>query len=237
MELAPDLLDRFGLPIREVGSMQLAIERARLHWPSGEARVWVLLQAAWSGENEVALEVSGESGSVRRSVRVPHGEVRRVRLPLSLVGGAEPLVLRVHAPIREGASRVRAAWLPGATAQAEAQASTFGTLVGAIKQAVGMREKRPALQAEPRAELPLQLEAFAGEAPIAAEEEAVWQPGMPEPLAFGLRVADGAPAATQASRADGSGDRPECPRCFTRAYAEQVRAERRCPSCGNAWAL
>jgi hypothetical protein len=234
----PDLLDRLGLAISEHGSVQVAVESPQLHWPSGEVRVAVLLQAAWSGELPVTLELEGGGARTRRAVQVGPGEVRRVRLSLQLPGGAQPLLLKVHAPIPAGATRVRSAWLKDAQPAEEASGSVVDTFWGAVRQALGQRAPRVEVRAPEQGEVPVVLRAVGRDAPIAAEQETVWQPGMADPdAAVPLQIAEVAPAMRTEARVSAQGERIQCPHCYALVYPEEVRVQLRCPSCDHAWAV
>lgn len=233
---APDVLDALGLPIAEVGAVQVAVESARLYWPAGDARVVLLLQAAWSGDLSAELELSGGGQSLKRSVKLSPAEVRRVRLPLTLADGASPLQLRVSAKIPEGAERIRAAWLKDEPAS-KPDEGVGAALFGALKQALGKSEKRPVRRAAEQGSVPVVLEAVGAALPVAAEEETAWSPGMPVPEAASLRAVDVAPPPSQHSRVDSAGERPECPACYARADLELIKAQRHCPSCGHTWLL
>jgi hypothetical protein len=235
---APDILERLGFAITEVGAAQVAVESARLFWPGGQVRVAVLVQAAWSGELSVELELRAGQGVARRSVRLGEAEVRRVRLPLELPGGAEPLQLRVRAAIAASSQRIRTPWISGGSAPEPAGSdSTFGAILGALKHAVGRREVRPEVRAPDDAAVAVQLEALGGEPPIAAEDELVWSPGMPEPEpGLSLRVHTGDRAMSTERHAQARGERRECPHCYALAYVEEVRDHNfRCPSCDHDW--
>ena len=239
MALAPDVLDALGLPILEVGGVQLAVESARLYWPSGEARVAVLVQAAWSGAVTVELELTSGNARVVRQVTARDTEVRRARLPLSLPEGVAPISLSVKSTIPSDAERVRAAWLKDQVApEPKPDASTFGAMFGALRFAMGKREKKVEVRGPEQGALSLELEPVGAVAPIAAEDEAFWQPGMPAPEATGeLRVAMPAPPMSTESKTAARGERIECPHCFALAYVEEVRVELRCPSCAHDWRL
>ena len=237
MAHAPDVLDALGLAILEVGGVQLAVESARIYWPSGEARVTLLVQAAWSGTVNVELAlVSGDARAVRQAT-VRDTEVRRQRIPLSLPSGAAPISLQVKSTIPADAERVRPAWLKDQVApEPKPDASMFGAIAGALKFAVGKREKKVEARGPEQGALAVELEAVGGAPPIAAEDEAFWQPGMPAPEATGeLRVAMPAPPMSTETRTATRGDRIECPHCFALAYVEEVRVELRCPSCAHDW--
>jgi len=233
----PDVLDGLGLAITEVGGAQVAIESARLFWPSGELRVVVVVQAAWSGQVAVSLSLRGPTGAEVWTTKLAHAEVRRVRLARALPHGTEPLTLEVESSIPAGAERVRAPWIPGVVQGDPSESgSTVDALVGALRQAMGKRAAPAAARAPERATLPVRVAAVGGAARIAAQEEVIWQPGMADPTQVsGLQVEDLTAPPTLVSRAKGESHRPECPWCFTRAYLEEVRADHRCPSCGHMW--
>jgi hypothetical protein len=239
-ESVPDVLDLMGVAISEVGSAHIGVEWAR-RWPTGSARVAVVLQAAYSGALLVDLALNASNGSLgQRQVALSHGEVRRVRFPFEASEAlmAAPLTLLVKAPVPAGASRIRPVWLRQDSAADGAQAggSMFGALFGAVKQAVGVRPKKGQPMAPSSRELAIALVAAEGEMPIAAEEEAVWQPGMDVPKESQLIAQPSASASTNASAPRVTeGERPECPSCHGRFYLELIRAGMRCPSCGQPW--
>ena len=64
----PDVLETLGMSITEGGAIQVGTDRA-LRAPSGEGRVTVVLQSAWSGSLEVQVTVkSPAEASVTRKV-------------------------------------------------------------------------------------------------------------------------------------------------------------------------
>jgi hypothetical protein len=182
-------------------------------------------------EASVELTLRAASTHQPRQVRVQAGEVRRVRLELWLPGGVEPLSLQIQC-VLSGAPRIRPSWVR----VAEPGPSTGGVLRSALRQALGRQVKPDAPVAPESAAIPLVLEALGGELPVAAADEAMWQPGMAIPASRGLRAEVGRPMSL-APLADATGERPECRNCFTRQYLEVVRAMQSCPTCGHRWDL
>lgn len=230
--MQPDLLDLLGHPIVEVGGVQVAVEDARLHWPSGAARVSVLLQGAFEAQAQVELALCSPSVRLTRRVLVDAGEVRRARLDLLLEGGVEAMSLTVKS-VAPAAARLRPSWVRRGE---PLSAPTAGVLRAALRQALGRRGDPVLPKAPEVVELPVRLEAAGGERPLATEEEALWQPGMPVPERRALHIEVGRPMSL-ASPADRTGATPECRNCFTRQYPEVIRALQACPTCGHGWEL
>ena len=112
----PDVLETLGMSITEVGAIQVGTDRV-LRTSTGESRITLVLQSAWSGSLEVQVTVKSpaESG-VTRKVALAHGEVRRVRLPVTLAEGVATVSVGVAAPVPSGAHRIRSPWIRNAGA-------------------------------------------------------------------------------------------------------------------------
>lgn len=227
------MLDLLGLPITEAGCAHVTVESAR-RYEGGQARVHVVVQAAYSGKLLVDLTVAGPEGTLAtRQVALDHGEVRRVRLPVALPVATSQLTLTVKAPIPAGATRVRPEWLPRGTA-AEGE-SIGGALWGALKQAVGAGKRTSDRQAAPLRIIEVPVAQADGAPPIAAEEEAAWQVGMPPPTPARLAPDVGVVPAAAPAVVDPT--RPTCSHCGSRFWAEEIRQQNRCPGCGTQWTL
>lgn len=239
---APDLLERLGRTIHEVGAVQFSIEAVE-RWPDGARLVLAAQNGLSGGPHALELEVRhGEQVVARRTLTLEGDEGRRLRLPLTLQPEVSALALHASQRPSGEATRRRQPWFKFEVPAAPS--SPFGVLGEALGWAVGKRPPKFVPIAPPELRLDLPLETRTEAPPIATEEEAFWQAGMELPREGGLvgRAAQGFPAPDPAANAVAPSPAPPpqdefvaCPDCGARVSRADAIGAQRCTSCDAVW--